>query len=137
MNVSYHHAKFGGHSHSGSRDIMLLVCHVNSDQVIKGSLNFMGGEPLVINHHFAKFRGHKHCGSGDINIPVNTVILPLIWDIHDCICQVTFIIIIFCKAQVMSGVTRVSKSNLKNSFYGNFWKCVQWNKSNLGHTLAN
>ena len=48
MNVSYHHAKFGGHSHSGSRDIMLLVCHVNSqEQVIKGSLNFMGGAP----HH--------------------------------------------------------------------------------------
>ena len=35
---------FGGHRHSDSRDIMVLVCHVISkDQVIKGSYDFMSG----------------------------------------------------------------------------------------------
>ena len=27
-NLSYHSVKFGGHRHSGSEDIMSLVCHV-------------------------------------------------------------------------------------------------------------
>ena len=46
--MSYHPAKFGGHKHSGSRYIMVLVCHVISeDQVIKGSCNFMGEGVLL------------------------------------------------------------------------------------------
>ena len=37
IKVSYHLAKFGGHWHSGSGDIIILVCHVISqDHVTKG-----------------------------------------------------------------------------------------------------
>ena len=36
-------AKFGGHRHCGTGDILNLVCHVIlQDQEIKGSCNFMG-----------------------------------------------------------------------------------------------
>ena len=34
--------KFGGHSHSGSRDIIIFVCHVTmQDHVIKALCDFM------------------------------------------------------------------------------------------------
>ena len=46
MKVSYQSAKFCGQSHSGSGDIMFLVCHVISqDRAIKGSCHFTGGIP--------------------------------------------------------------------------------------------
>ena len=39
----YHPAKFGGHMHCGSADVMALVCHVMlQNHVIKGSCDFMG-----------------------------------------------------------------------------------------------
>ena len=45
--MSYHPAKFGGHSHFGSEGIMNLVCHVIlQDHVIKVSYDVMGGSPL-------------------------------------------------------------------------------------------
>ena len=45
--VSYHHAKFGCHRHSGSEDLMFLVCHaISSGHEIKGSCDFMGGNSL-------------------------------------------------------------------------------------------
>ena len=44
--MSYHLAKFDGHSHSDSGVIMILVCSVISqDHMKKGSCNFMGGSP--------------------------------------------------------------------------------------------
>ena len=44
--VSYHSVKFGGHNHSSSGVIMILVCHVILQvDVIKGSYDFMGGSP--------------------------------------------------------------------------------------------
>ena len=44
--MSYHPAKFGGHSHFGSKVIINLVCHVIlQDHVIKVSCDFMGGGP--------------------------------------------------------------------------------------------
>ena len=44
--VSYHPAKFGSHSHSGSEIIMILVCHVIlQNHMIKGSCSFIGGVP--------------------------------------------------------------------------------------------
>ena len=43
MKVSYHPANFGGHRQCGSRDIMVLVCHVISqDHLINGSSDFVG-----------------------------------------------------------------------------------------------
>ena len=46
--MSYHSVPFGGHKHSGSRYVMVLVCHVIlEDQVIKGSCNFMGEGVLL------------------------------------------------------------------------------------------
>ena len=42
--MSYHPAKFGGRSHSGSGVIRKLVCHmILKDHVVKGSCDFMGG----------------------------------------------------------------------------------------------
>ena len=44
--VSYHPAKFGGHRHSGSRDIIVFVCHVTlQDDVIKALNDFMVRSP--------------------------------------------------------------------------------------------
>ena len=44
--VSHQPAKFGGHRHCGSGDIMVLVCHVISQHhVIKRSYDFMGRNP--------------------------------------------------------------------------------------------
>ena len=44
--MSYHPAKFDGHSHFGSGVIMILVCHlISQDHMIKGSEDFMGGTP--------------------------------------------------------------------------------------------
>ena len=46
IKASYHPAKFSGYSYSGKGVIMVLVCHVIlQDHVIKGSCNFMGGNP--------------------------------------------------------------------------------------------
>ena len=43
MKVSYHPANFGGHRQCGSGDIMVLVCHVISqDHLINGSYDFVG-----------------------------------------------------------------------------------------------
>ena len=38
-----HIAKFGGHTSSGGRNILFLVCHVTScDQVVRGTCDVMG-----------------------------------------------------------------------------------------------
>ena len=44
MKVTHRPAKFGGHSHSGNGVIVILVCHVISqDLLIKGSCHFIVG----------------------------------------------------------------------------------------------
>ena len=44
--MSHHPAKFSGHRHSGGGDVMVLVCHVISqDHLIKKSSDFMGRTP--------------------------------------------------------------------------------------------
>ena len=44
--MSYHPAKFGGHSHSGSGVIRNLVCHVIlQDHVVTRSCDFVGESP--------------------------------------------------------------------------------------------
>ena len=69
--MSYHTAKFGCHSYSGSGVIMILVCLVIlQDHVIKESYCFMGGTPLMVSHHPAKFGSYSPCGSGDIMFSV-------------------------------------------------------------------
>ena len=45
--MSYHPTEFGGHRHSGSRDIMVFVCHVIlQDHVIRVLCDFMFMSPL-------------------------------------------------------------------------------------------
>ena len=70
-------AKFSGHGHCASGDIMVLVCHLISELV---TCNFMD-RSLMASHRLSKFGGYKHCGSGDINIPANTVILTQMQDV--------------------------------------------------------
>ena len=44
--ASHHPAKFGGHGHCGSGDIMLLVCQgILQDHIVKPSCDFMGRSP--------------------------------------------------------------------------------------------
>ena len=76
--MSYHPAKVGGHSHSGSGVISSLVCHVIlQDHVVKGSCDFMDGNPSWLSHHSAKFGDHRHCGSGDMMFLVLKRKIPL------------------------------------------------------------
>ena len=47
--VSHHPAKFGGHSHCVSGDIMALGCHVTLKELVtKGSRNFMDSSPTKV-----------------------------------------------------------------------------------------
>ena len=55
-------AKFSGHGHCASGDIMVLVYHMISELV---TCNFMG-RSLMASHRLSKFGGYKHCGSRDI-----------------------------------------------------------------------
>ena len=49
MKVSYHLAKFGGHSHSGNGDILFLVSHlISQDHAIQGSCDFILGSPSLL-----------------------------------------------------------------------------------------
>ena len=46
IKLGYHPVKFGGHRHSDNGDIMVLVCHVISqDHVIKGSYGILSKSP--------------------------------------------------------------------------------------------
>ena len=48
--VSRHPAKFSGHMHSDSGNIMVLVCHkVSQDHVIKELMRHYGWEPLMVS----------------------------------------------------------------------------------------
>ena len=68
-------ATFGGQRHCDSGDIMILVCHVISqDHVIKGSYDFFWQEPIKVRYPPAKIDGHRHSDSGDIVVLVCHVI---------------------------------------------------------------
>ena len=42
MKITYHSAKFSGHKHSGSGDIMVFVCYMTlHDHVIKALFDFI------------------------------------------------------------------------------------------------
>ena len=65
MKVSYYPEEFGGHSHSGSGDIMFLICHmISQEHVRKGHV--AGSEPLMLSLNLVKFAGHRHCSSKDL-----------------------------------------------------------------------
>ena len=66
LKLCHHSTIFGSHRLSGSRDIMISVCHVTlQGHVIRALCDFMVSEPFKISHHPTKFHGHRHCGSGD------------------------------------------------------------------------
>ena len=67
--LSHRPAKFSGHRHCGSADIMVLVCHVISqDLVIEGSCDFVSHDP-------PKWGGQGHCSSVEIMVLNYHVIL--------------------------------------------------------------
>ena len=46
IHAIYHLPKFGGHRHCGSEDVLILVCHVISqDHVIKDDVTLNGRSP--------------------------------------------------------------------------------------------
>ena len=48
LTKSHHPVKFGGHRYCGSGDIIVLACHViTQDHMIKQSCDLMGGSPLL------------------------------------------------------------------------------------------
>lgn len=57
----------GGHRHCSITDIILLVCHVVSqDLVIKESSDFVGRSISRLSYHPGRFGGQRH--SGRVNI---------------------------------------------------------------------
>ena len=65
--ASHHPAKFGGHRHYGSRDIMVL------SRDLARPFDFLVEYPKI-SHHPSKLGDHKHCVSGDITLLVCHVI---------------------------------------------------------------
>ena len=65
--ASHQLAKFGDHRHCGSRYMMILVCHVISQ------------DRITLSYRLVKFIGHRHHGSEDIMILVSYTIL------QDCV----------------------------------------------------
>ena len=47
MKINYRPAKFGGHTHCGSKDTTLMRYVILQDHVIKGSCDFMGKSQSV------------------------------------------------------------------------------------------
>ena len=69
--VSYHLTKLGGYKHCGSGNIMVLICHMTSqDHVIQWLCDFMGGSQCP-----TMFCSHRHGGMGNIMILVCQKIL--------------------------------------------------------------
>ena len=74
--VSYHPAKPGGHNHSDSRDMMvLLYSMILQKHMIEASFDFIsrniwvyGWEPPMGRHHPGMFGGQRPCGSGDMMV---------------------------------------------------------------------
>ena len=80
--ASHQFAKFGGHRHCDSENIMILGYHVISqDHIIKGSCDFIGRNPsrYKVRYDPPKFGGHRHCGSGDIMIIFVTWSYKISW----------------------------------------------------------
>ena len=68
--VSHTPAKFGGHRHHGSGDIMVLVCHVIlQDLAIKGFRDFMGSS-LRAGAHLDKLPFFKVCWQGNLVVEI-------------------------------------------------------------------
>ena len=76
--VNHQPGNFGGHSNCGSVCQVILKEHLikgpydsminafslsRNDHVIKGSCDFMGGNPFMVSHRPAKFGDHEHHGS--------------------------------------------------------------------------
>ena len=66
LKVCHHSIKFGGHSHSGSRDNDFCLSHNFARPHDQNVMWLYGQEPFMISHHPTKCHGHRHCGSGDI-----------------------------------------------------------------------
>ena len=66
IKVIYHPAKICGHGGYDSKDIIILVCHmISQDHVIKDDVTYRQ-EPIKLGgYHFVKFGGHRHSDSGD------------------------------------------------------------------------
>ena len=66
IKTNYHHIKFRDHRHSGSGDMVVLVCHVIlQNHVIKGRSPHRQ-ESIKVGYHPTKFDGHRDSNSGDI-----------------------------------------------------------------------
>lgn len=74
--------KFGSHRHRGSVYIMVLVCHVFSqDHIYYMAMRLYGKKSFKVSHHLAKCCGHRHCGSRDMFLvcQVNSQDCMIIW----------------------------------------------------------
>ena len=95
IKVSYHPAKFGVHRHSGSGDIIFLVCQVTSQGQV------------MVSHYPAKFITHKHCG---IIIIIIIIIIILVFFLF----QYYFIILVLSYLSVFGFLAHNSLRILKS-----------------------
>ena len=52
---------------------MVLVYHkILQDDMVKGSFDFMGKNPIKVSYHLANFNSHRHSGCKDIMISLVT-----------------------------------------------------------------
>ena len=66
--VCDHHAKFVGHKHCSSGDVMFLIYYmISCDHLLKGLFDFIQRNFfLIVSHHLPKFGCHSPCGSRDM-----------------------------------------------------------------------
>ena len=63
----------GYHRHPGSGDMLVLFCHVSSEDHVNKSCSIIinyGYEPLKVSQPPVKFGSHRHCDSWDIMVLV-------------------------------------------------------------------
>ena len=89
-NVGQYSAKFGGHRHCGSGDVMVLFVMWPLRSPDQRVIWLYGWEPLIASHHSTRFNGHRHWGIRDI--------ILLVVEQQDCTCLLTSAIVIFSKA---------------------------------------
>ena len=76
--VIHYPAKFGGDKHRGSGDIMVLICHVISQDLLTEGASNIPRSPFKVSHHPAKFGGHRRCSIGDVMV----LVCHVIWQDH-------------------------------------------------------
>ena len=130
--VNYHPAKFRGHRHCGSGDIIFLICHVISqDQIVKGSCDFKKQEPVKVGCHPDKFDSHRYSDNGDIMVLVCHVILQdyVIKGSYDFMGRSLFLFVCFILIWLFNSSRKIYISNSRQK--SKLPSCQVWQISKI------